>query len=245
VAVKTITVIGCGFVGSITVHELVRRMFADHWQYRLRLVDSDVFEARNAANQQATPWDSGKPKVGVLAEFAGAFNCDVETHHTLVTEDNVDELLADSIVVVDAVDNLPTRHMLYNAGLKLSIPVLHVGIDREGAGRVEWSHGGYDWWSLSPHRTAGRKVWKPQSGEKPPCELVAMRGVGLNIGLATAKAIGIYLDFDPEAEVDKDLSQGTFTAWRATPWEHSLITEATSRVEEREAQKVAGEPAVV
>ncbi len=212
-----ISVVGCGFVGSVFTTEMVKRAFAGKFQYPFRFIDDDEVEARNCANQNFLLADIGRAKAEVMQSIALSSDRTAEYHKTRLTIDNMDELLADSVLIVDGVDNLATRQLLWGFAMRTEIPVLHIGISEQGTGRVEWSHPKHDTFALSPARTANKVIKDPASGVTPPCELARMRGVGLNAGFAAACAASIYLGFDPESHLKGETPNRWFTDWLATP----------------------------
>lgn len=220
-----IVVVGCGFLGSIFTDELLRRMFAGVLTNPLCFIDSDVWERRNAANQNVTLDEaSGEvPKAVTLTRRATAFEVESVACHKRLELDSLDLIPSETALIVDAVDNLPTRHLLYQQGLQRGVPVLHVGISMSGLGAVEWSSLGIDTFSLAPHKMLLAEVEDTSSQPKlPPCELVQLRGAGLNTGFAAALAASIYLGFDPEEHVGKE-SKGWLTTWRATPQGYEAV----------------------
>lgn len=211
-----IGVVGCGFVGSVFLTEFVKRCFAGKMDIEFILLDDDTVEDRNCANQNFMLVDAGRSKAQVMAELVERNNLLATWKKVRVTEENIRDLLGDCQLVVDGVDNLATRQMLWAHAHETNTPVVHIGITQMGTGSVEWSHPKHDTFSLSPKKTVGKTIVDPQSGVTPPCELARMRGVGLNVGLAAAWAVSIFLGFDPEAHFNGQASAQTFTEWQAT-----------------------------
>lgn len=212
-----IAVVGCGFVGSVFMSEFIRRCYAGKMQIEFLLLDDDTVEERNCANQNFMLSDAGKPKAHAMALLAEQNNMQATWKKVRVTDENIHELLAGVELVVDGVDNLASRQLLWSWSHQTSVPMLHIGITQMGTGAVEWTHPKHDTFSLRPALTVGKKIVDPPSGVTPPCELARMRGVGLNAGFAAAVAVSIYLGFDPESFLDGQASSGTFTEWQATP----------------------------
>jgi len=94
----------------------------------LRIVDHDTVDLSNL-NRQILHWDEniGGPK----AESAGAklrrLNPDiaVEAVAETITADNAAELIGDCDLIVDAMDNLPTRYLLNKTAIEKNIPFFH------------------------------------------------------------------------------------------------------------------------
>jgi adenylyltransferase/sulfurtransferase len=98
---------------------------------RIRIVDKDKVELSNL-NRQILLWDEdvGRPKVEVASEKLKRLNPDVEIEalEEEITRDNVIDLAREVNVIVDAMDNFPTRFILNEAAVKLRIPLVHGAI---------------------------------------------------------------------------------------------------------------------
>ena len=220
-----ITLVGCGFLGSLFAEEVAKRWFAFEDRLGLLLVDDDTVDERNPANHLFTPRSAGGAKTdelaGRLAEYPNvaveALSARVDATHPIPGLDDYD-------LLVDAVDNLPTRQWLWELGIK-GTPVLHLGVSQVGTGAVEWTLNDYDTFGLSPvalmqfsdKQQAGLVALKTLK----PCELIAFRGLGLNVALAGAKAAGIAFNIDPEHTVEPH-AQSALTSWTASNLGHSL-----------------------
>lgn len=213
-----VVVIGLGFLGSIFLDEFARRAFAKPIPVDFVLIDAEEVEPKNAANQNFLVTDAGTPKTQIFRERLRHMKLAVhDTHHERLTQENLHFLLKSARLIVDAVDNLATRQLLWSYGMAHAVPVLHLGLTPDGVGKVEWTAPDQDSFSLAPQYTIGRKVTDPQSVEAP-CELVRMRAAGVLTGLAGAVALSIFLGFDPEGHLgqgDHDVF-GWMTDWRAT-----------------------------
>lgn len=212
-----VTLVGCGFVGSVWTTEFLKRAFAAKFQYDYRFVDDDVVSHRNCANQNFLCSDVDRPKAAVMQELAQRMEFSSAAHQTRLTAENIDPLLEGSVLVVDGVDNLATRQLLWGYAYRTNTPVLHLGVSEQGTGRVEWSHPEHDTFSLSPARTVGKEIPDPQSGVTPPCELARLRMTGLHVGFAGAVAAGIFFGFDPDAFAGGAGTAGLATEWLASP----------------------------
>lgn len=123
---STVAVVGCGGLGGLVV-ELLARMGVG----TLVLIDGDVFEDNNLNRQiLCTEADLGKPKVMAAYERALAVNAAVEVrcHKVRLTKENAASLLKGADVVVDALDNLPSRFALEAAARELNLPLVHGAI---------------------------------------------------------------------------------------------------------------------
>lgn len=97
----------------------------------LRIVDNDRVELSNL-NRQILHWDEdiGKPKTKVAKRKINYWNPNikVEALNETITEANVNTLIGDSVLILDALDNYPTRYILNKAALTKHIPFFHGGI---------------------------------------------------------------------------------------------------------------------
>jgi hypothetical protein len=212
-----LALVGCGFVGSVFTTEMLKRCFAGKIPLDFHFIDDDTVEARNCANQNFSQANIGQPKAQVMQGLALDADRAATYVATRLTPENIDALLGDATLIVDGVDNLATRQLLWGYGMRTGTPVLHIGITEQGTGKVEWTHPAHQTFSLRPEHTAGKDIPDPASGVTPPCELARMRGVGLNAGFAAACAAAIYFGFDPESHLKGDTSPGWLTEWHASP----------------------------
>ncbi len=97
----------------------------------IRLVDKDVVDFSNL-NRQVLHWtaDVGMPKVESATAKMRRLNPNIEVEALAVNigDDNIDALVSDRDVIVDAMDNYPTRYLLNQAAIKYRIPYVHGSI---------------------------------------------------------------------------------------------------------------------
>jgi len=121
-----IAIIGLGGLGG-TVVELLARMGVGH----IVVVDGDVFEESNL-NRQILCWENnlGLGKAEAAVERVKNINqgIRVTAHFTLVKEENIGEIIDGADVVVDALDNIPTRFLVEKMTKKKGIPLIHGAI---------------------------------------------------------------------------------------------------------------------
>lgn len=99
----------------------------------LGFVDDDVVDASNLMRQILHTTDRvGMPKVESAQKTIAGLNPDVKVvpHRARLTSENVMEIISQYDVIVDGVDNFPTRYLLNDASLKLGKPVVHASIYR-------------------------------------------------------------------------------------------------------------------
>jgi len=94
----------------------------------IRVVDHQRVELSNL-NRQVLHWDEdiGKRKIDSALEKLGRINQSVkiEAMEEKITEANVSQLVAGFDLIVDAMDNLPTRYVLNKAAIENNIPFIH------------------------------------------------------------------------------------------------------------------------
>jgi len=94
----------------------------------IRLIDHDRVELSNL-NRQVLYWqgDVGKRKASSAAEKLRKLNLEVkiEAIDEMITEANISQLVTDFDLIVDAMDNLPTRYLLNKVALEKDIPFFH------------------------------------------------------------------------------------------------------------------------
>jgi molybdopterin-synthase adenylyltransferase len=95
---------------------------------KLILADFDSVEPSNLNRQFLHhEKDIGRTKVESAKEKLLSMNSgiEVETIGEMLTESNVEYLIPECDVIVDALDNLETRHMLNRLAIKRRIPLIH------------------------------------------------------------------------------------------------------------------------
>ncbi len=97
----------------------------------LRIIDNDKVELSNL-NRQILHWDKdiGKAKTKSANDKLSQLNKNItiETVNTTIDETNVSALVADFDIIVDAMDNMPTRYLLNKAAIENGIPFVHGAI---------------------------------------------------------------------------------------------------------------------
>jgi len=95
---------------------------------RIRIVDDDKVEISNL-NRQILHWDEdvGENKADSARDKLRRLNQNVQVEgiSERITENNILQLVADCDLIVDAMDNFPTRYLLNKAALAKNIPFLH------------------------------------------------------------------------------------------------------------------------
>jgi molybdopterin-synthase adenylyltransferase len=99
---------------------------------RIRLIDHDRVALSNL-NRQVLHWedDIGRKKVDSAGTKLRNLNSSVEIEaiSEALTEDNVSQLVEDCDVIVDALDNLPTRYLLNRCAVEKRMPFFHGAVN--------------------------------------------------------------------------------------------------------------------
>ena len=122
-AKKRVLVAGCGGLGGYVIENL-GRVGVGH----LRLVDSDLFEESNLNRQLlSSHMNLGRPKVLAAKQRMQAVNpnIDVEDFQTRINSENAQQLMQGCELVVDCLDNIPSRKVLQAACEKADLPLIH------------------------------------------------------------------------------------------------------------------------
>ena len=121
-----ITVIGCGGIGGETIEMLARMGIGE-----LILVDKDAYDLSNLNRQTlATIKDLGLVKSEVAAEKVRLINPYVKTttFNEHIYQTNIDKVISDSDIVIDALDNVLTRVIVSRKAKEKGIPYIHGAI---------------------------------------------------------------------------------------------------------------------
>lgn len=121
-----ITVIGCGGIGGETIEMLARMGIGE-----LVLVDEDAFDLSNLNRQTlASIADLGLDKSAVAGEKVRLINpyVKVTAFNEHVDQTNIDKVIGDSDIVIDALDNVLTRVIVSRTAKEKGIPYIHGAI---------------------------------------------------------------------------------------------------------------------
>lgn len=123
---KRVLVVGCGGLGGHMIDQLARIGIGS-----LRVADGDVFEESNLNRQLL----SAVPLLGISKAKAAAAHIarvnpgiPVEAVEEYLTQSNADTLVEGCDVVLDALDNIPSRRLLASACEKAGIPYVYGAI---------------------------------------------------------------------------------------------------------------------
>ena len=95
---------------------------------KICVVDHDKVELSNL-NRQILHWskDIGRKKIDSIREKIQKLNpsLEVEAKQENISEENISQLVSGFDLIVDAMDNLPTRYLLNRAAIDNNIPFFH------------------------------------------------------------------------------------------------------------------------
>jgi molybdopterin/thiamine biosynthesis adenylyltransferase/rhodanese-related sulfurtransferase len=178
----------------------------------LGIVDFDVVDVSNLQRQVIHTTDRvGRKKVESAAETVRALNPDVNVvaHEEMLTDANVDRLIAGYDVIIDGTDTFETRYALNDAAVKARIPVIHASVFRfEGQLTVFKPFEGPCYRCLYPT--------PPPPELAPGCSVAGVLGVvpGVMGLLQATEAIKVLLDIGETLSgrlLIWDALDGTFT----------------------------------
>lgn len=200
--------VGAGAVGSAFIQELSKLLTAIGPHTTIHVFDDGLVESRNLGTQEFFPSDIGKPKVEVLAERCSHSNLQIIPHQIRITEENAfEELLVNTEVInderhilLDGVDNVESRLLLWDLGFDNRKKILHLAIGFAGVGYINWSNGiQNDTFQMSRLHVGNETLAEYiEAGEDelPPCQLIAHRKLIADIGYMGSQAYAAYIAGD-------------------------------------------------
>lgn len=123
---QRVLVAGCGGLGGYLIEYLARMGVGE-----ITAVDADVFEPSNLNRQLlSTPALLGTGKARAAQERARTVNPEVkvEAVETFLDGQNADRLVRDQDLVLDALDNVPSRLALEDACAREGVAIVHGAI---------------------------------------------------------------------------------------------------------------------
>lgn len=123
---KSICIVGNGGLGGNVCQSLSRFGVG-----KLTLVDGDVFAVSNLNRQVfATEKNIGQKKAETTKEALSIINSDVSVtvYSEMLTSENAVDILAGHDLVIDCLDNIPSRFALMDGCENLGIPFVHGAI---------------------------------------------------------------------------------------------------------------------
>lgn len=122
-----VVIVGAGGLGSSIATPLAAAGIG-----RIRIIDHDTIELSNLNRQFLhSTADLGRPKVTSAVEKLRKLNPDIEIEglQQKIDESNVSQLVAGFDLIVDALDNLPTRYLLNRTALAMKLPFFHGAVN--------------------------------------------------------------------------------------------------------------------
>ena len=121
-------VVGCGALGSFAIDQLARAGVGT-----LTLVDRDIVEATNLQRQTLFTMadvECARPKADAAAARVRAIDPGVTVHAVVehFDSENALELLRGVDLVIDGLDNFPSRYLLNDACVQSGVPWVHGGV---------------------------------------------------------------------------------------------------------------------
>jgi len=224
-----ITIVGAGAVGSYGAEFLAARLAAVEIPSKFTIIDHDIIDTRNFANQFFTPADKDKPKAELMANRVMDYGHEAEAIVDKITADNLLKIIpAGTHILLDMVDNIKARELLWLYSIRQDVPCLHVSVGKAGHGKAVWSVRNHDHFNIGIKAklqgNSAQDMESVQDVKDPPCKLIEFAGLCIQAGLATGKAVTIFSGRDPEAyfggEVNPD--PGTMVAFRVFRDGHAI-----------------------
>lgn len=121
-----ILVVGAGGLGSVVLTYLTAAGVG-----QIRVIDFDIVELSNL-NRQTLNWtkDIGRKKVDSAREKLELLNSHVKIENigNELNEENIQKLVIGCNLIVDALDNLPSRYLLNKIAMAKNLPLIHGAI---------------------------------------------------------------------------------------------------------------------
>ncbi|TCS93886.1 HesA/MoeB/ThiF family protein [Hazenella coriacea] len=156
-----VTVVGSGGVGGITLIQLARMGVG-----QIHVIDRDVFEASNINRQMLSSISRlGQSKAECARETLEDIHPSIQVRITedFLTEENAEELLSDTDVIVDATDDLVSRVIIHRTAQSKGIPSIWIAVTPPFRGGVM---------CLTPDSPPYEKILRHPSYQKPLTEEV-------------------------------------------------------------------------
>jgi len=159
-------VVGCGALGAHAASFLVRAGVGS-----VTVFDRDIVDLTNLQRQALfTEKDIGKPKARVAERYLREINSEVSVRGEIadVSHENVQGIVKEATIVLDATDNMETRFLLNDACVKLGVPWIYAGAVATTGMTM----------NIVPDGPCLRCVFPslPQPGQLPTCDTVGIVG---------------------------------------------------------------------
>lgn len=181
---KHISIVGVGALGSHLVQ------FIRNFEAGIHIIDFDRVEQKNVMSQFHGKMNRGKLKTQSLeASMNFLFGTKIYVNSNRLTLDNDAILLKDSDIIVDCLDNPPTRKIVRDVARKFNIPCLH------GALAANGGYGVAVWDKDFIIDEGNEGVATCEAGEHLPfvCIVAANMARALQVFLDSGKQIGYHI----------------------------------------------------
>ena len=124
---RKVAVVGTGALGQMAAHELVRSGFE-----QITLIDSDIMDESNFNRQlYAANSTMNQLKVNVLEKGLKDIRpeAQITVHSERLNEANGKELIGDADILLDCVDDIPSKLCLEKLAEELGIPLVHGAVE--------------------------------------------------------------------------------------------------------------------
>ena len=131
---RQVVIVGVGALGSHVV------LFGRNFPVRFTVIDFDRVEQKNVLAQFHSKMGLGRNKAQALQNaMQGLYGLKIDTIPHRLEEANVGRLLSGAALVLDCVDNAPTRAVIQKFVRDRKIPCLHGALAADGTyARVMW-----------------------------------------------------------------------------------------------------------
>ena len=124
---RKVAVVGTGALGQMAAHELVRSGFE-----RITLIDSDIMDESNFNRQlYAANSTMNQLKVNVLEKGLKDIRpeAQITVHSERLNEAHGKALIGDADILLDCVDDIPSKLCLEKLAEELGIPLVHGAVE--------------------------------------------------------------------------------------------------------------------
>jgi molybdopterin/thiamine biosynthesis adenylyltransferase len=206
-----VLIVGLGGLGSISSYYLAAAGVG-----HLRIVDRDAVELENLNRQLLHSTDDlGRPKAESASEKLLRLNplCHVQTVIVNLGDRNALGLAKDCNLIIDATDNLATRHVLNRVSLKKQIPFIYGGINGWNGMAATFIPGKTGCFAclFPPHKPRGREPAIPVLGPT----------VGVIASIQSMEALRILLGLPSQLAGRLFTFRGLDMRFRITPIEQN------------------------
>jgi molybdopterin/thiamine biosynthesis adenylyltransferase len=192
-----VAIVGCGATGSVLASLLARSGVG-----RLRIIDRDYVEPSNLQRQSLFDEQDAcesLPKAVAAGRQIARFNSQisVEAHVADLTPENVNELLADSQLILDGTDNFQTRYLINDYAISNSLPWVYTAAVGSYAATL----------NILPGKTACLACIfpDPPSGLVETCDTAGILNSTVNLIASIAATEALKLLVDDQANMRRTL----------------------------------------